>query len=475
MFFDKTISPFLKEILSGSQIDNYVNHICQQIEDKKHLNCFVRTYPDYIKEQLQQLIIALREKKKKPLAGLLVGIKDLFSLKNYPLQASSNILQGFIAQFTATCICLLQEAGAVIIGHNNCDEFGMGSSNEFSLYGAVQHPTHPGYTSGGSSGGGASAVAANLCDVALGSDTGGSVRLPAAFCGIFGLRPTYGAISRYGMIAHASSFDTVGIFAREIDSLAMTFAHMAKEDISDNTSLPFSSSSFWKNYKGDLQKSCKIAFLSEDIWGEKVEEKIGKAVRDLKERFISQGFSVEEIDIPLFDKMLPTYYTLTAAEASSNLARYDGIRYDRKLLSEKAEGSYKKIRTCGFGKEVQRRIIMGTHILTNYSLYEKADKVRRKIRSFFIEELFKKRKIDFIFSPVVAKTAHLLNQVDIDPLQNFMNDFFLVPASIAGIPALSFPYGKDDEEKPIGIQIMGRPLEESKMLFFVKKCCNRKR
>ena len=443
-----------------------VNTFIHNIEARADLNAYLHTYGESAKKQAQTIREKIANGQGGILAGKVIGLKDLFCYKDHPLSASSNILKGFVSQLNATAVSRLLNQDAIIIGHHNCDEFAMGSSNEHSAYGAVSHPLDSAYIPGGSSGGSAVAVAADLCDIALGTDTGGSVRQPAAWCGIIGLKPTYGRISRYGVVAFASSFDTVSIFSTNIQACATTLEAIAGHDPYDNTSSklsvpPYSQLLQWK-------KKAKIAYFKEAINHPALDPAIKKNTLALHKKLTAQGHSLTPIDFPLLDYALPTYHCLTTAEASANLARYDGVRYGRR--SEKAKNLqevYTKTRTSMLGAEVKRRILLGTFVLSSDyydAYYNCAQKVRRLLKNHMDNIL---STYDFIMLPTTPTTALRKGTVN-EPIQEYLADLYTVPASIAGVPAISIPNGTNEKGWPIGVQIIGKAFGEAPLLAFAK-------
>lgn len=368
-----------QELQDGSfTCTQLVEQYLENIRQKADLNAFLEVYDQEALQQAQVVDQKIAENKAGKLAGLVIGIKDVLCHKDHPLQCSSKILEGFQSQFTATAVQRLLEEDAIIIGRQNCDEFAMGSSNENSAFGVVRNAANPGHVPGGSSGGSAVAVQANMCLVSLGTDTGGSVRQPAAFCGVVGLKPSYGRISRYGLAAYASSFDCIGIFGKNIADVAQVLEIMAGEDEYDTTVSKKAVPAYSKalNFAG----KAKIAYLKETLESPGLHPEV-KLATEKKLAFLkAQGHSVEAVDFPLLAYILPTYYILTTAEASSNLARYDGVRYGfRSPNNEDLVKMYKQTRTEGFGAEVKRRILLGTFVLSaSYydAYYTKAQRVR---------------------------------------------------------------------------------------------------
>jgi aspartyl-tRNA(Asn)/glutamyl-tRNA(Gln) amidotransferase subunit A len=409
----------------------------------------------------------IKNKKAGKLAGLVIGLKDVLCYQDHPLQASSKILDGFISQFNATAIQRLLDEDAIIIGRQNCDEFAMGSSNENSAFGPVLNDIDNTRVPGGSSGGSAVAVMADLCDVSIGSDTGGSVRQPAAFCGILGLKPTYSRISRYGLIAYGSSFDCIGIFGKEIEQIALVLEVMAGADEFDSTVSRKPVPSYTSELNKDSNKKYKVAYIKETVDSEVLQPEIKNLILEKIKQLKNEGHVVEPIEFPLSEYILPTYYILATAEASSNLSRYDGVRYGfRSKQVTDLESLYKKTRSEGFGKEVQRRILLGTFVLSaSYydAYYTKAQKVRRLIREK-TKAIFS--TYDFILSPTTPTTAFKLGSHTSNPLEMYLADLFSVQANVAGVPAISVPCGMDNEGLPIGLQVTADDFEESKLFQF---------
>lgn len=436
------------------------------IEKKKHLNVFLSVYEHEARKRALEIDHKIKHGSAGKLAGLVVGIKDVLSYKDHPVQASSKILNGFVCQFTATAVERLLAEDAIIIGRQNCDEFAMGSSNENSAFGPVLNDIDNSRVAGGSSGGSAVAVMAGLCDVSIGSDTGGSVRQPAAFCGVIGLKPTYSRISRHGLLAYGSSFDCIGIFSKNLYDAALILETMAGKDDYDSTvsTLPVPSYSTALNTS---DKKYRVAYMRDTLESEalqlEIKESIYKKIDELKKA----GHTVDAIDFPLNEYVLPTYYILATAEASSNLSRYDGVRYGYRSASAKDVNSlYKKTRSEGFGKEVQRRIMLGTFVLSaSYydAYYTKAQKVRRLIRDH-IKAIFTNH--DFIILPTTPTTAFKLGEHTNNPIEMYLADLYSVQANVAGVPAISIPCGVDAKGLPIGIQVMADDFEESGLFQF---------
>ena len=448
---------------------NLVDHYLYNINKNRHLNALVEIYESEARKQATRIDQKLTDGTAGPLAGLVVTIKDVLSYKDHPLQAGSHILDGFTAQYTATAVQRLIDADAIIIGRANCDEFGMGSSNENSHYGPTLNPHDNERVPGGSSGGSAVAVQADMCLIALGSDTGGSVRQPAAFCGVVGLKPTYSRISRHGLIAYASSFDCIGILGRTVEDVAIVLEHIAGPDDHDSTV----SRTDVHAYSQSLQPAppYNIAYIRQTV-------DVPSFNHELKANFHNQinqlqkaGNQVHEVDFDLLDYILPAYYVLTTAEASSNLSRYDGVRYGYRSADDSSlESMYKTTRTEGFGKEVQRRIMLGTFALSaSYyeAFYHQAQKVRRLIRERTKKLL---SEFDFIVMPTTPTTAFKLGTHSKDPVTKYLADLYTVQASLCGLPAISIPAGHDNNGLPIGLQIITDDFKEQKLLAFSIYC-----
>lgn len=436
------------------------------IREKAHLNVFLSVFEEEALSRASQVDKKIKENKAGKLAGLVVGIKDVLAYQDHPLQASSKILDGFVSQYTATAVQRLLDEDAIIIGRQNCDEFAMGSSNENSAFGPVLNAIDTTRVPGGSSGGSAVGVMADLCHVSLGSDTGGSVRQPAGFCGVVGFKPTYSRISRYGLIAYGSSFDCIGIFGKCVEDIALVLEVIAGQDEYDSTVSRLTVPPYQEALK-DGKKPYKIAYLKEIDDSEGIQSEIRQNIQEKVRQLKNAGYSVEPVNFPLMEYILPTYYILVTAEASSNLSRFDGVRYGyRSKATTDLHSMYKKCRSEGFGKEVQRRILLGTFVLSaSYydAYYTKAQKVRRIIRDQTKEML---KKFDFILMPITPTTAFKIGEHTSSPIEMYLGDLFSVQANVVGVPAISIPCGKDQKGLPIGMQIIADDFEESKLLHF---------
>ncbi len=444
-----------------------VRHYLDQIEQKKDLNAFVHVFEQEALERAQEVDQRIAKGNAGKLAGMVLGIKDVLCYKDHPVQAASKILSGFESQFTATAIQRLIDEDVIIIGSLNCDEFAMGSTNEHSTYGPAKNADFPDCVPGGSSGGSAVAVQAGLCLASLGTDTGGSVRQPAAFCDVIGLKPTYSRISRYGLIAYASSFDTIGIFTKNIEDNALLLEIMAGKDDFDSTASqqPVPKYSQHTQWEG----KARVAYLKETIEHEGLSPAIRAEMEQVLNRLREEGHHVEPVSFPLLDYVLPTYYILTTAEASSNLSRFDGVRYGYRAEAQNLDQMYTQTRSEGFGEEVIRRILLGTFVLSaSYydAYYTKAQKLRRLIQDS-TREIFK--QYDFILLPTTPTTAFELGKKLQSPIEMYLADLYTVQASVAGIPSISIPVGKDEQGKSIGLQVMADFFQEQKIFAFANE------
>ena len=398
-----------------------------------------------------------------PLAGVPIGVKDVLAMRGAPATAGSRILKGYHPPYDATVVTKLEAAGAVLLGKLNCDEFAMGSSNENSAYGPVQNPRAPGHVPGGSSGGSAAAVAAGLCIGSLGTDTGGSIRQPAAFCGVVGVLPTYGLVSRYGLIAFASSLDRVGPLARSVEDAATLLEVLAGGDTLDATS----SSGAVPSYTGELAKPVSGLRIGvpEEYFGEGLNPGIREAIEGALDDLRAVGCTVEKISLPHTRYAVPAYYLIATAEASSNLSRFDGVRYGlRATESNTLSAMFRNSRDQGFGAEVKRRILLGTYALSaGYydAYYRKAQQVRTLLARDFLSAF---EKVDAIVCPVTPSPAFKLGEKTDDPLQMYLEDIYSVAASLAGICGMSIPRGTTSEGLPIGVQVLGKHFQEATVL-----------
>ena len=464
----KNYHQFLAANTNGcvATVNNYLNIIKQ----KQHLNAFLEVFET---DALQQAML-LDEKRKqgKPLGklhGVIVAIKDVLCYKGHKVSAASKILENYTAVYNATAIEKLLKEDAIIIGRNNCDEFAMGSSNENSAYGVVKNALNENLVPGGSSGGSAVAVQAGMCMVSLGSDTGGSVRQPADFCGIVGLKPTYGRISRYGLIAYASSFDQVGIFANNIEDAALVLETIAGADEFDSTvsQQPIEE---YSNLNSSSNKKYKIAYFKEMLEHDALDSEIKNSIQQYIQQLKNNGHEVEAVDFDLLKYIVPTYYVLTTAEASSNLSRFDGIKYGYRATTatNNLTDLYKNTRSKGFGKEVQRRIMLGTFVLSAgyYDAYfTKAQQVRNILYTK-TKEIF--NNYDVIIAPTVPSTAFPIGSASNNPVEMFLADIYTVYANLVGIPGISIPLFKHSNGMPFGLQVMANHFNELTLLSLSK-------
>ncbi len=399
-----------------------------------------------------------------PLTGIPIAVKDVLCVKGYPCTCGSRILEGFIPPYTATPVERLQSAGALILGKTNTDEFAMGSSTENSAYGMTHNPWDAGRVPGGSSGGSAAAVAARMAPIALGTDTGGSIRQPAAYCGVVGLKPSYGRVSRYGLIAFGSSLDCVGMLARTVEDAAFLLEIMAGHDPMDSTSMPEKTPAYRKTLNGEPDLRGIRIGIPKEYFAAGIQPDVGRLVREAIGVLGSLGAETKEISLPNTEFALPVYYIVAPAEASANLARYDGVRFGLRREGKKLRELYDGTRGAGFGPEVKRRIMLGTYALSaGYydAYYGQAQKVRTMIKADF-ENAF--RSVDIIASPVTPSTAFRAGEKVDNPLSMYMEDLLTLPASLAGVPGISLPCGRDTEGLPVGLQLSGPFLGEETLL-----------
>jgi aspartyl-tRNA(Asn)/glutamyl-tRNA(Gln) amidotransferase subunit A len=439
-----------------------VRYFLKNIEDKKQLNAFLEVFS----EEAIQRAISLDQKKenKGKLFGLVVAIKDNICYKDHKVSAASKILNGFVSIYSSTLVERLLAEDAIIIGRTNCDEFAMGSSNENSAFGNVLNDADVTRVSGGSSGGSAVAVQAKLCMASFGSDTGGSIRQPAAFCGVIGYKPSYGVVSRYGLIAYASSFDQIGPLTNNIDDLRRIMEVISGADEYDATmsthKIPFAT-------KG-ASKKMKIAYFNEILNSAGMEDEVTLAVRAKIEELKADGHTVEPVEFKYLDYLIPAYYVLSTAEASSNLARFDGIHYGyRSPIAKNIDEVYKKSRSEGFGKEVKNRIMLGTFVLSaGYydAYYGKAQKLRRLLQDN-LKQIFS--DYDFILTPTSPTTAFKFGEKGSDPIAMYLADIFTVLSNLTGTPAISLPLATSSKNNmPIGLQLMAASMQDEKLLDF---------
>lgn len=462
-----TYAEVKQAISSGDTVVSILEGYLSVIKSNENLNAFLEVFEDSARAQAEIVDQKIKDGTAGKLAGMVVGLKDNLCYKGHKVSASSKILEGFESLYTGTAVQRLLDEDAIIIGRLNCDEFAMGSSNENSAFGPVLNPINNEYVPGGSSGGSASAVAAGMCTVALGSDTGGSIRQPASFTGTYGMKPTYGRISRYGLIAYASSFDQIGPLTNNIDDAALLLEVMAGSDEYDSTA----SSKEVDTYSDNVEPSqkLKIAVIQESLEMDGIDPEVKTRTLNVIDALKADGHQVDNVSFPYLDYMVPAYYVLTTAEASSNLSRFDGVHFGyRHDEAQGVEETYKKSRSEGFGPEVQRRIMAGTFVLSHGyydAYYTKGQKVRRVLQNK-TDEIFE--KYDFIVLPTTPTTAFKLNAVS-DPISMYLQDIYTVHANLAGNPAISLPMGNHSNGMPFGIQVIGDHFKEKEMFNFSRQ------
>lgn len=457
----KTFSEIKAALEKGRTVQDILQKYLDNIKERSDLNAFLEVFEESAMKKALEVDEKIKNGNAGRLAGMVIGIKDNICYKGHKVSAASKILEGFESIFSATVIERLLAEDAVIIGRLNCDEFAMGGSNENSAYGAVRNALNEDYVPGGSSGGSATAVAGDLCTVALGSDTGGSIRQPASFTGTIGFKPTYGRVSRYGLIAYASSFDQIGPIANNVADIALVTEIMAGKDEYDST---VSSKEVPSLSIAPLKEKLKIAYIKETLDTDGVDPEIKARIEDLVNCLRADGHELIPVSFSYIDQMVPTYYVLTTAEASSNLSRFDGVHFGYRSTDAKGvEETYIKSRTEGFGAEVKRRIMAGTFVLSQGyydAYYTKAQKVRRLIQDRTTEIL---KQNDFILLPTTPSTAFELNAVK-DPIQMYLQDIYTVQANLSGNPAISLPIGKHSNGMPFGLQLIGKHFGEKELL-----------
>lgn len=456
----------IKSALSqGDSVENITTYYLDRIKSHEHLNIFLEVFSEEALSQARVIDEKINAGTAGKLAGMVIGLKDNLAFKGHRVSAASKILDGFESLYTATAVERLIAEDAIIIGRLNCDEFAMGSSNENSAFGPVKNPHNEKMVPGGSSGGSSAAIAANLCTVSLGSDTGGSIRQPASFSGVIGFKPTYGRISRYGLLAYASSFDQIGPFSTTVEDTAIVSAIMSGKDDYDSTLHQSDVSAY--NLEFDSNKKLKIAYIQDCLERDGIDPEIKSRTLEVIEDLRSKGHQVEPVSFPYLDQMVPTYYVLTTAEASSNYSRYDGVHFGYQANDAAGvENTYKKSRSEGFGEEVKRRIMTGTFVLSHGyydAYYTKGQKVRRVIQNK-TKEIF--NDYDFVILPTTPSTAFEIGKNADDPITMYLQDIFTVQANLAGNPAISLPLGKHSNGLPFGIQVMADHLDEENLLAF---------
>lgn len=457
----ETVLEIKEQYATGEfSLQKRVQQFLSRIEEQKSLNAFVGLCGTEAMERAAAI-----DKKRasgKPLgklAGLVLAVKDNICLMGHPTTCGSRILQNFIPPYNATAVQKILDEDGIIIGKTNLDEFAMGSSSEFSIFGPVRNPNNSDYVAGGSSGGSAVAVKANLADLALGSDTGGSVRQPASFCGVVGLKPSYGRVSRYGLVAYASSLDQIGVFGKSVRDVAFLTEIISGADPHDPTSAPVPVADFTQS-PDQPPRRLRIG-IPQEYFAEGLEPEVKNSVMNVINLLKQEGFPVRNIALPLTGYAIATYYIIATAEASSNLARYDGVRYGyRARGADNLREMYEKTRSEGFGTEVKRRIMLGTYVLSSgyyEAYYKKAQQVRRLIKDQF-DDVFK--KVDVLITPTAPTPPFKIGEKIEDPLQMYLSDVYTVQANLAGICAISLPGGKTKTGLPIGVQIMAGAFRE---------------
>lgn len=466
----KSYSEVKKALSAGRSVVDIVNGYLSEINKQRELNAFLEVFEKDALEQAQIIDDKIKADSAGKLAGMVIGLKDNICYAGHHVSASSKILAGFESIYSATVVERLLAEDAIIIGRLNCDEFAMGSSNETSAYGPVKNNLRLSCVPGGSSGGSAVAVSAGLCTVALGSDTGGSIRQPASFTGTVGYKPTYGTVSRYGLLAYASSFDQIGPFTNNVEDLALVLGVMSGKDPKDATS---SSKKLTFQLGNKPSEKHKIAFLKEALENENVDPEVRAQLEKTIDELRAAGHVVEGVSFPYLDYLVPAYYVLTTAEASSNLSRYDGVHYGhRSEVAKGVEETYVLSRTEGFGTEVKRRIMAGTFVLSHGyydAYYTKGMKVRRVLKDK-TKEIF--ANYAFLLLPTTPATAFESGAVN-DPIQMYLQDIFTVHANLTGNPAISLPIGQHSNGLPFGIQVMADDFNDEALINFAQILMNK--
>ena len=461
----KTIAEIQSALTAGTNtVRSLVEGYLANIEKNKHLNAFLEVWGE---EALKRAdILDQKTTAKGKLYGVVIGLKDNICYAGHKVSAGSKILEGFTSIYSATVVERLLAEDAIIIGRLNCDEFAMGSSNENSAYGPVLNPLDNSRVPGGSSGGSAAAVAADLCHVTLGSDTGGSIRQPAAFCGAVGYKPTYGVVSRHGLIAYASSLDQIGPITHTVADTALIMEVIAGADEYDSTS---SARAIPEYSKANHSGKARIAILKNTVDHKGINPEVRAQIEQVISRLREQGHTIAEEEYDLTDYLIPVYYVISTAEASSNLARFDGVHYGyRSPRATDMDSVYKLSRTEGFGREVKNRIMLGTFVLSaGYydAYYSRGQKVRRMLCNR-LTEIFK--SYDFILGPTTPTVPFKFGEKSSDPTEMYLADIYTVLANLAGVPAISLPLAKDSQGLPIGVQLIADRFEDEKLLAFSK-------
>ncbi len=457
----------LKQLVEKREVscEKIIDSFCQRIKQKDpEINSYITLLEEQAKRTARKIDERIAKGEKLGLlGGVPIAVKDNICVKGCPTSCGSKILSDFAPPYDATVIDLIRKEDGVILGKTNMDEFGMGSSNENSCFGPVRNPDDLNRVPGGSSGGSAAAVASGMAAMALGSDTGGSVRQPASLCGLVGFKPTYGLVSRYGLVAFASSLDQIGCLTKDVKDCALLLSVIAGHDPRDSTSINLGKKDCWETLEEKL-RYIRIG-VPDEYFQQGLDPEIKRAVLNAIGVLEKEGLRSEEVTLPHADKAVATYYVLCTAEASSNLARYDGAKYGHRSNHDSdLSQMYEKTRSEGFGEEVKRRIILGTYVLSaGYydAYYARAQKVRTVIKEDFNQAF---RKVDVIITPTSPTTAFRLGEKIDDPLTMYLSDIYTTPANLAGIPGLSIPCGKDSKGLPIGLQVMGPALSEELVL-----------
>jgi len=467
LFSFTSIANYQDQLLTGTTTcTEAVLFYLEKIKAAQEFNAFTFVYEEEAVARARELDSKLKSGEKTgKLFGVVIALKDVIAFRNHPLTAASRILEGFTSLYSATAVERILAEDAIIIGSCNCDEFAMGSTNENSVYGKVLNAKDPTRVPGGSSGGSAVAVQAGCCMIALGSDTGGSVRQPADFCGVVGLKPSYGRISRYGLIAYASSFDQIGIFGNNIPDVALVLEVMAGKDEMDSTCSHQPVPDYSRELK-TIDKKYRIAWFPEAFHTNSLDPEIAQAIQGLLEKLKQEGHTVEPVSFVYLDYIVPTYYVLTTAEASSNLSRYDGVRYGYRSQkpADDLTAFYKHTRSEGFGKEVKRRILLGTFVLSaGYfdAYFTQAQKVRQALKTR-TELIFK--DFDFIFLPNSPSIAFKIGEKTEDPIAMYLADIYTVYANLTGTPSISLPLFQHSSGMPFGLQVIANGFDELSLL-----------
>lgn len=465
-----TIRAIQQSLQQGSiTVETLVSTYLQRIEEQKHLNVYLEVFADEAREQSLKLDKKLKNGEPTgKLFGIVIAIKDNICYQQHQVSAGSKILEGFTSLYSSTVVQRLLAEDAIIIGRTNCDEFAMGSSNENSAYGAVLNALDNARVPGGSSGGSAVAVQAGLCHASLGSDTGGSIRQPAAFCGLVGLKPTYGRVSRWGLIAYASSFDQIGPFTHSVEDAALLMEVISGKDGYDATASSENVPAYSQSL--EFERKARIAVFPSTLNSAGLHADVRSAVDNVLNELKNDGHTVDEIDFDLLKFLIPSYYVLTTAEASSNLARFDGVHYGyRSKDAHEMEAVYKRSRTEGFGREVKNRIMLGTFVLSaGYydAYYNRAQKVRRILTDKMLS-IFK--QYDFIVMPTSPTVAFKFGEKTDNPVEMYLADIYTVLANLTGVPAISLPLAEDKDGLPIGVQVLADKFNEPLLFAFSEK------